>query len=137
MNTVTETTGNYLLQPSLTEMHNNSHEWISLSLLWKRELLFFQKLLDRYAPKFFEVDDKKKIDHFQSLITYYSGELVDEQRKKLREHESRLTQLLQEKNESDSQYFQQHKELVAELQSFSNRYNEFKRELFDFIETVM
>jgi hypothetical protein len=49
MISVLGTTNKYILQPSLMEMHHQSLEWLSYSVLWKRELHFFQKLLDLYA----------------------------------------------------------------------------------------
>jgi hypothetical protein len=137
MISVISTTNNYILQPSLVEMHRKSLEYLSAAVLWKRELQFFQKLLDKYAPKFSAQDDKKKLDHFQSLITYYSGELVDQFSKKLRLHENNLARMLQEKNESDTQYFSEHKDLMAQIESFSKTYDQFHHELYDFIEKAM
>jgi hypothetical protein len=131
------TTNRYILQPSLMEMHRQSLDYLSAAVLWKRELQFFQKLLDKYAAKFSTLDDKKKVDHFQSIIIYYKGELVDELSHKLRAHEARLARLLQERNESDTQYFKEHEGLMAELISFSKSYDQFHHDLYDFIETVM
>lgn len=137
MISVTGVTGNYILQPSLVEMHKKSLDWLSATLLWKRELQFFQQLLQRQSPKFTLIEDKKKIDHFQHLITYYSGELVDELRKKLRDHEGNLTHMLQEKDESDTSYFKDHQHVMNELQSFSDTFQEYRHEFFDFIERVL
>jgi hypothetical protein len=130
-------TSRYILQPSLIDMHRKSLEYVSATALWKRELQFFQKLLDKYAPKFSSVEDKKKIDHFQSLITYYDDELVDGFNKKLRRHEGDLARMLQSKNESDTVYFKEHKDLMAQLESFSKSYDAFHHELYDFIEEAM
>lgn len=137
MISVMSTTSNYILQPSLVEMHKKSLEWLSATVLWKRELKFFQQLLDNQAPKFSSVDDKKKIDHFQNLLIYYSGELVDELSSKLRKHESNLARMLQEKNESDTVYFREHQSLMIELQSFSESFQSYRHEFFDFIEKVL
>ena len=137
MVSVTATTSNYILQPSLMDMHRRCLDWISATLLWKREVTFFQKVLDQYSQKYSSVDDKKQIDHFQNLIIYYSGELIDELNRKLRTHESRLAQMLQEKNESDVQYYKEHPGLMGELSAFYERYNSFKHEFFDFIILAM
>jgi hypothetical protein len=137
MISVISTTNRYILQPSLVEMHRKSLEYLSATVLWKRELSFFQKLLDKYSPKFSSQDDKKQVDHFQSLITYYSGELVDQFSRKLREHENNLARMLQQKNESDTQYFSEHKDLMAQVESFSVTYDQFHHELYDFIEKAM
>ncbi len=137
MISVISTTNNYILQPSLVEMHRASLDCLSTIALWKRELKFFQKLLDRYAPQFFQLEDKKRIDHFQSLLTYYSGELVDVLNSKIRKHEKNLARMLQEKNESDTIYFSEHKDLLTQVEAFSKSYDEFHHELYDFIEKVM
>jgi hypothetical protein len=129
--------GKYILQPSLIDMHRSSLAWLSTSVLWKQELTFYQKLLDRAAPKLPGENQKKRIDHFQSLITYYGGELVDVFRKKLREHESRLAQMLQEKNESDTVYFKEHESLMDELVSFRTQYDNLKHEFMEFVEKVI
>ena len=137
MISVLGTTNKYILQPSLMEMHHQSLEWLSYSVLWKRELVFFQKLLEQYASQFKELDDKKKIDHFQHIITYYKGEVVDELRKKLKNNEHRLADMLQTLNESDTEYFKDHKKIIDEAISFAKTFNEFKHDFFEFIEKVM
>lgn len=129
--------GKYLLQPAVSEMHRASVNWYSTALLWKQELAFYQKLLDRAAPRFTTEADKKRMDHVQSLITYYSGELVDLFRKKIRDHEVRLAHSLQEVKESDAPYYQEHEALMEELMSFRTQYDNLKREFMDFVGHVL
>jgi hypothetical protein len=137
MISVISTTNRYILQPSLIEMHRKSLEYLSAAVLWKRELRFFQTLLEKYAPKFTATEDKKRVDHFQNLITYYSNELVDQFSKKLRDHENDLARMLQKKNESDTQYFSEHKNLMEQVEAFSKSYDQFHHDLYDFVEKVM
>lgn len=134
MISVTATTGKYILQPSLVTMHQESLNWISAIELWKRELSFFQKLLDQHAPKMANVEFKKQIDHYQNLITYYRGELVDTLRKSLRDHEHRLASMLQELNEADVEYFKEHQGVIEKVSSFQKVFAEFKHGFFEFIE---
>jgi hypothetical protein len=134
---VLSTTDKYILQPSLVGMHRESITWLSATLLWKRELHFFQKLLDQYAPKMKSLALKKQIDHFQSLITYYNGELVDLLHKKLREHENHLARMLKELNEADVVYYQEHKGIIEEVSAFAKSFGELKHELFEAIEKQM
>lgn len=134
MISVTAATGKYILQPSLVTMHQESLNWISATELWKRELVFFQKLLDQHAPKQKNIEFKKQIDHYQHIITYYQGELVDELRKKLRNHEHRLAIMLQELNEADVEYFKEHQAVIDSMSSFSKVFAEFKHSFFEFIE---
>ncbi len=137
MISVTSGTNEYILQPSLLEKHRVTLNWLSSTLLWQREFNFFQKLLDQNAAKFTSVDDKKKIDHFQNLIIYYLGELIPELRKKLRDHENRLADMLKTKNELKTQYFKEHETVMQELESFNIRFVEYKEELFEFIEKLI
>jgi len=134
MISVLGTTNKYILQPSLIGMHRESLEWLSATALWKREIGFFQKLLDEHAPKRSDEAFKMQVDHFQNLITYYGGELIDVFRKKLRDHESRLAHMLQELRESDTEYFKEHESLMDELSTFEKAFNGFKHHLYDFIE---
>jgi hypothetical protein len=137
MISVTGVTGRYILQPSLVSMHQQSLEWLSASALWKRELSFFQKLLDQYSANARSTDQKKEIDHFQHIVTYYGGEVVDSLRKKIREHESDLANMLQSMNESDTQYFKDHERVISEIATFSKTYDQFRHEFFGFMERMI
>lgn len=137
MISVTSTTDKYILQPSVISKHKQSLEWLSTAVLWKREVSFFQKLLDQYAPKFTTVEDKKKIDHFQSIIIYYKGELIDAMTDKLRLHEKKLAEMLEKHDETKTEYFKEHDALMGELESLSRQFVQYKEELFAFIERVM
>jgi hypothetical protein len=137
MISVTGTTGRYILQPGLVSMHQQSIEWLSASALWKRELSFFQKLLDKNSTKANSTDLKKEMDHFQNIITYYGGEVVDGLRKKVRKHEEDLANMLKSMNESDTQYFKDHEGVMIELSTFSKTYDQFRHEFFGFIEKLM
>lgn len=130
-------TNNYILQPTLISKHKKTLEWLSTTILWKRELAFFQKLLDKYATNFSDVEDKKRVDHFQNLILYYNGDLINMFATKLRLHEAKLADILEKKDESNIEYFKEHDSIMNELEGFSNQFNDYKEELFLFIEKVM
>jgi hypothetical protein len=137
MISITSITDKYILQPSLLDKHRNTLDWLSATVLWKRELSFFQKLLYQYSPKFTTVDDKKKIDHFQNLLLYYNGELIDNMSSRLRLHEKHLADILQNNDESKIEYYKEHDELMNELETFSKHFVQYKQELFFAIEKVM
>jgi hypothetical protein len=130
-------TDNYIVQPSLLAKHKKTLESLSAAVLWKRELAFFQKLLDQYAPRFSSTDDKKRIDHFQSIILYYKGELIDALAAKLRLHEKKLADILERHDETGTAYFQEHEALISEVESLSAQLGQYKEELFSFIEKAM
>jgi len=131
------TTNKYILQPSLLEKHRRTLDWLSAALLWKREIAFFQKLLEQYAPKFSSVDDKKKIDHFQHFTTYYGGELIDSLRTKLRLHEKNLAEAFEKKDELNTKYFSEHEDLMKSMEATNSQMSQTKEELFAFIERAM
>jgi hypothetical protein len=137
MISATSTTDKYALQPGLIEMHKESLEWLSASILWKRELVFFQNLLDQHAQDFTAVEDKKEIDHYQSLIIYYQGELVDQLRHELRDLENHLAKTLQDHDEGDTEYFKQHHILIDKLESFNKQFQDMKHSFYRFIEKVL
>jgi len=136
MISVTSVTDRYILQPSLLNKHRQSLDWLSAAVLWKRELAFFQKLLDQYSSKSRSLEDKKKVDHFQSVITYYNGELIDTFMSRLRLHEKKLAEMLQSKDESKIDYFKEHEALMSELEALSSQFKEYKEEFFAFIEKL-
>ena len=137
MISILSTTGKYMLQPSLIDMHKQSMQWLSQAELWKKELAFFQKMLDKFASSFKRVEQKKRVDYFQNMITYYNGEIVDGLRKKIRSHEGHLANMLQTLNESDTEYFKEHGGVMEELIAFQLSFNNMKHEFFDFIESGM
>ncbi|MEO5603716.1 MAG: hypothetical protein ABIR06_22540 [Cyclobacteriaceae bacterium] len=137
MISVTSVTDNYILQPTLLSKHKKTLDWLSAAALWKRELAFFQKLLDQYAPKFSTTEDKKKIDHFQNVIIYYKGELIDMLTTRLRLHEKKLAEMLESRDETKTEYFKEHDGLMNELESLNTQFTQYKEDLFSFIEKVM
>lgn len=137
MISVTSVTDKYILQPTLLSKHNKTLEWLSMTVLWKRELAFFQKLLDQYASKFSTTEDKMKIDHFQNLIIYYRGELIDSFSTRLRLHEKKLAEMLESRDETKTEYFKEHDGLMNELEALNTQFVQYKEELFEFIERAM
>jgi hypothetical protein len=133
MISVTSVTKKYILQPLLIKKHKKTLYWLSSVTLWKSELNFFQKALEEHAPRFTKLADKKKIDHFQNLLIYYSGEVIDSLRSKLRGHESRIASILKSRDEVHTQYFLEHDALMDELETFAKSYRELKENFVKFI----
>ncbi len=125
------------MQPALVWKHKKTLRWISTAALWKREMIFFQKLLDGYVTRFSSESDKAKISHFQNLIIYYRDELIHQLVAKLRQHERRLAEVLAGKAEEEAVYLQEHATLMDELEATSIQFNSNKEALFSFIERVI
>jgi hypothetical protein len=137
MISVTSVTDKYILQPSLMNKHRKSLEWLSSVLLWKRELMFFQKLLDLYASKFTSVEAKKRISHFQNFIIYYGHELIPAFASRIRVHEMELAEMLQSRDESNTEYYKNHENFMNELEALEAQFLENKEQFFAFIEQVV
>lgn len=137
MISVISVTDKYILQPSLVTQHKTTREWISATLLWKRELNFLQKMLDRYAVALPNQDDKNTADHFQRIIMLYRDELIDKVRTKLRLHEKKLATMLETRDELNTSYFKEHDDLMDEVASMSSQLARYKEEFFFFVEKLM
>lgn len=128
----------YLLEPGLENLHEDSVRWNSELELWKRELSFFQKLLDSNSSKIVVTDDKKKEDHFQNIIIYYDGELIPEYKQACRRHEKYLAQIMSgDEDVNESEYRRKHHELKNKIESLESEFTKYKHEFFEFIEKVM
>ena len=140
MEQLTSAGSDYLLEIGLESLHKDSKVWKSRIEMWKRELVFFQRLLDSYSNKFENPEDKKAEDHFQNLIIYYNGELLDEYKQAARRQEKRLAELvsIDDSNHLDEkEYRKQHHELRKKVDSFDRQFRKYKHEFFDFIERVI
>ncbi len=134
---VNSVTNNYQLQPILIERHRKTLDWLSTLMLMKTEVRFFQTLLDKNASRFTNVESKKKVDHFQSLIIYYRDELIGTVSSKVRLHEKKLAEMLETKDETKVAYFKEHDGLMDELDSLYKQFIAYKEELLDFIGEAM
>lgn len=137
MRPVISSTNDFILQPGLLGKHRETLDWMSAAALWKDELRFFQKLLDRYAGSFRNKKDKQQINHLQSIITYYNGELIDSMRTQLRAHEKSLALALEKKDETNTEYFTRHDDIMAEIRSIDRQFREYKTEFLGLIERAL
>lgn len=128
----------YLLDIGLEELHKESKVWVSRIDLWKRELEFFQNLLDKNSSKFTTSEAKKHEDHFQNLIIYYNGELLEEYKQAVRRQEKHLgTMLTTNDYTEESTYRGKHMALKEKIDSFDDQFRKTKHEFFELIESVL
>jgi hypothetical protein len=137
MISVASITDKIIVQQTLLTKHKKTLEWLSATILWKQELAFFQKLLDAYSPSFTKVEDKQKLDHFQNIVIYYRGELINNLVAKLRLHEKKLADMFETRDETNVSYYQEHEELMNQLDSLNTQLLQYKEELFSFLGKVL
>ena len=81
---------------------------------------------------------KKMLGHFQNLIIYYNGELLDQFRQQTRRNTKYLAQCIEGNTEFDhTAYQQKFGRLGDDLQAFTSAYRKYKKEFFEFLEEVM
>ena len=128
----------FLAERSLEDLHYSSRQWLFNIEFWRKELDFFQTLLDRNVDKAESVDQKKQIDHFQHLITYYQGELLDEFHQKARRHEKSTRAMLDgESSKVDNAFREKHNTLFDQIVSFDNQFKQHKLDFYEFISALL
>jgi hypothetical protein len=128
---------NYIFQRPLLAKHQETLEWLSAIVLWKSELSFFQKLLDRHVLKLATSDTRTHAEHCQNVIIYFKCEVIDALTTRLRQHEKKLSEMLESRSELKSNYFGEHESLMNELELVNSRFIRYRHELFAFIETLI
>ena len=128
----------FLAKRSIEDLHYSSRQWLFNIAFWRQELNFFQILLDQSVTKAELVDHKKQIDHFQHLITYYKGELLDEFHQKARRHEKSLRNMLNgTMEETIDTLREKHNILFDHIVSFDNQFKQHKLDFYDFMISLI
>ena len=127
-----------LTEQNLESLLYNSKEWKSEVEMWKRELQFFQILLDKYASQMNTVEQKQKMDHFQHLIIYYNGELLDYFNQKARRHAKYLAGHVEnDKPLNKEEYQEKYGTVNNQINAFASEFRKYKMDFFQFIEKVL
>ena len=74
-------------------------------------------------------EDRSDVNHFQNLVLFYTVEVIEDIRKKLRNHESKLARMLETRSEWETQYYKEHGELMDEAEALSKRFENLKADL--------
>jgi hypothetical protein len=135
---ISPATNHYLLEVSLEDLHQESKAWLSEINLWRIELAFYQKLLEKVSVKLTSVEEKQKIDHFQHLIIYYRGEVLDQFEKDIRKHEKQLQNMIQQKAPFNEQLYREvHKKHEDQISAFDKNFKQYRQDLYAFAENYL
>ncbi|GAA4295654.1 hypothetical protein [Nibribacter koreensis] len=138
MGTLTSTSGHLLLSISLQDLHQESVCWLQDIAFWKTETAFFQKLLERVNTRVQNLEAKKRIDHFQNLLLYFRGELLDQYRHDIREHEFYLMQLIQNRAQVEEQLYREvHQGFQNQIRAFEADFKQFRLSLYQLAEEYL
>ncbi|MGV3638884.1 MAG: hypothetical protein ACO1NZ_00115 [Adhaeribacter sp.] len=129
------TSNHYLLEVSVDDLHRQSRTWLSEIEFWRLELAFYQQLLEKINRNLPGAEEKKRQDHFQHLLPYFQDELLDQYEHDIREHETLLRNMIQEKAPFDEQlYREKHKKYEAQLEAFGVDFKGYRKDLYAFAQ---
>lgn len=132
------TSAHFMLQPSLKDLHVKTLAWESSLKLWKRELCFFQKLIDRYGRDLHGRTDVEEREHFRLLLNYYNDELMNSLEQSMFHHEANLKELLSNGiRQDEAAYRNDHRELEHQISAFQEEFSCYKNELYLLVEKVV
>ena len=129
MISVTGVTNNYSLQPGLLEKHSRTLSWLSVTIHWKSELAFYQKMLNAVRPTVISPEAKQELEELENRTLYYTEEGIEALRRNLRNHESRLARMLETRTEWDIQYYKEHDALMESAVNLSKSIDKLVEDL--------
>ncbi|WP_114783219.1 hypothetical protein [Botryobacter ruber] len=133
METNNTATTDHQLEGSIDGLHRASKTWLSEIELWRIELAFYQKLLNKISVNLPSAEEKKRLDHFENLQTYFRGEVLDQFAHDLREHEKYLGNLAENKQPfNDQLYREEHKKYADQLNAFEADFKNYRKDLLSF-----
>jgi hypothetical protein len=129
--------GKYALEVALEVLHKESRDWISEIDFRKDELRFLNNFLVSHSLKVKKQEDKQQLEHLQNKFIYYQGEVLDEMRHDIAQHEGILAEIMHKTSNDEKQYRQSHIDILDRLHSFEKTFRTLKKEFIQFAEEVL
>jgi nucleotide-binding universal stress UspA family protein len=101
---------------SWTYLREESAMWTSDVDFWMDQMTAYQGILDESIKLAESKDDKKRIDHLQNIVTYYSKEVLIDLKSKIYHHRQKLKETKVDKGSPSHALF----EVQAELRNATN-----------------
>lgn len=121
----------YLLEASVTVLHQESLEWIEDIEFWEDEIIFFTALIvgnTKKIPSIIKTKDGKIIKNF---LINQSIDALEDLKMEIRAHEHFLTKMLNSKKQDEQEYRSKHKKLTKKIQDFENNFKQMKKSVFE------
>jgi len=123
----------YLLNPTLESLHNESVTWLKELAFWSDELTFFYKLLRHKALS--DTFPGHEVAEAEKELIRLNSEVVDRLKAEVTSHERSLAALLKSSSSSDEQsYRDKHRVLFNYVFVAHEELRKFKRQIFSFME---
>lgn len=137
MTTLTTST-RYLLPPGLPELHRQCLEWESALGLWKEELGFFARLIQKYRHELRTRTQMQELNHNRFLLDYYYNEFIPVLEARLAAQKAQLRRLMEPKEVQDESHCRRtHEALAHQIASFDQEFTCFRNELYDLMEKAI
>lgn len=121
----------------LTQLHQESVEWLSTIEFWKFELGFFQKLVDKNFFRVTLVDKMHALEELEKQIVHFKRHELMQLEVEIKKHEHYLNKL--ESGDSDADdvtYRATHQLESINMHQFVQKFREFKTKLFNNIQHI-
>lgn len=128
----------YIEWKSPEEMHYSAQQWSSILAFIKDEHLFFEDMLREYTLPIIE---SNLVSEVNSLIDRLkkSNEEMESLNRKVTQHQNGLDILVDGKDqpEEEKKYKEEHRQIMREMNSFSDTYKELKKDIFEKISGAL
>ncbi|WP_372920016.1 hypothetical protein [Salegentibacter sp.] len=128
----------YIEWKSPEEMHYSAQQWSSILAFIKDEHLFFEDMLREYTLPIIE---SNLVSEVNSLIDRLkkSNEEMESLTRKVTQHQNGLDILVDGKDqpEEEKKYKEEHRQIMREMNSFSDTYKELKKDIFEKISGAL
>lgn len=122
---------------SVSELHEESKNWLSELAFIRDEIKFLNHLLSEKYIDYLFAGLGKRIEIFtkKMKVEDASGEILSET---INKHELLLAELIEHNNLlTNINYIDQHKNLEKEIEIYMKKYKNLKKQIFEVVEKVM
>ena len=128
---------NQAQQEMLENFRHEARRWQSEIDFWKVEGLFFKRLLEIYALKISNDDDRLTFSSFEEKLKQYTEKVMDHLKKEIQMHEEYLAVIIDKKAFSEEYTYKlRHEKLSKNTASLKKEFVLFKERLYKFTDTI-
>lgn len=128
----------YIEWKSPEEMHFSAQQWSSSLAFIKDEHLFFEDMLREYTLPIIESNLVTEVNSLIDRLQKSKNEM-EALTKKVNQHQNGLDILVDGKDqpEEEKKYKEEHRQIMKEMNGFSDSYKELKKDIFEKISGAL
>ncbi len=120
----------YLLEASITILHQESMEWLEEIEFWEDEIIFFTALIVGNTKKFPSVLKTKEGKNIKNFLINLSIDALDDLKLEVHAHERYLSKMLDSKKQNEQLYRSKHKSIAKKVSDFESNFKQMKKTVF-------